>query len=173
MEKFNGRRAILTGLGGLGVLLLGSSANAQAKPAQVPSPPTKPKAPAHGAMKDAPAATPISPALKAIVESTADCERDGRVCLARCTDHLAAGVRKMEQCQRAVMNMLAVSTAMADVAGFRNADSKNIKALAAACAAFCRACAEACEAHAAHHEECKACMDSCLACAKACEAYAA
>jgi Cys-rich four helix bundle protein (predicted Tat secretion target) len=124
-------------------------------------------------MKDAAPAQPVSPALQAIIDSTAHCERDGRVCLARCTEHLAAGVHRMEQCQRAVMNMLAVTTAMADVVGFRNADPKNIKALAAACAAFCRACADACQPHASHHEECKQCMESCLACAKACEAYSA
>ncbi len=61
-------------------------------------------------------------------------------------------------------------SAMADVAGFRNADEKNMRALAAACAAFCRACEKACEAHAAHHVECKACLESCRACATACEA---
>jgi hypothetical protein len=79
----------------------------------------------------------------------------------------------MEQCQRAVMNMLSVTSAMADVAGYGNASAKHISALAASCAAFCRACASACEAHKDHHSECKACMESCLACAKACEALSA
>lgn len=109
-------------------------------------------------------------ALATIADTTAACQRDGRYCLARCTDHLAAGMKNMELCQRAVMNMLAATGAMADVAGYRNAEPKNIKALAAACALFCRACATNCEPHKDHHAECKACMESCLACAKACEA---
>lgn len=108
-----------------------------------------------------------------ILETTQTCVRDGRYCLARCTDHLAAGTPLMAECQRTVMNMLAVTEAMAEVAGYRNANPKQIKALAVACAEFCRACAKACEPHASHHEECKVCLDSCIACAKACEAYTA
>lgn len=79
----------------------------------------------------------------------------------------------MAECQRSVMNMLAVTEAMSAVAGYRNANPKQVKALAAACAEFCRACAAACEPHKDHHQECRACMDSCIACAKACEAYSA
>lgn len=120
--------------------------------------------------KDAPPAPPPSPKLTAIAASTADCQKAGRACLAGCTEHLAAGMTSMATCQRAVMNMLAVSGAMADVAGYNNADPKLIKSLAATCAAFCRACEKACEAHADHHAECKACMEACRACAAACEA---
>jgi Cys-rich four helix bundle protein (predicted Tat secretion target) len=123
----------------------------------------------HATPNDAPAA-PSSPALTAIAASTAECQQAGRACLAACTEHLVAGMTAMAPCQRAVMNMLAVSEAMADVAGFHNADPKHIKALAVACAQFCRACAAACAAHAEHHIECKACMDACKACATACEA---
>jgi Cys-rich four helix bundle protein (predicted Tat secretion target) len=119
---------------------------------------------------DAPAKAPPSAKLQAVINGTAECVQAGRVCLASCTEHLAMGMSDMASCQRAVMNMLAVCGAMADVAGFRNADEKNMRALAAACAAFCRACEKACEAHAAHHVECKACLESCRACATACEA---
>ncbi len=82
-------------------------------------------------------------------------------------------MKDMAGCQRAVMNMLSVVAAMADVAAFRNASPDLMKAMAKTCASFCRACAEACKPHAEHHAECKACMDSCLACAKACDAFAA
>lgn len=160
------RRDVLTGLAGLGALFVSSSACAQQQP------PADPHAGHHGA-KDAPPATPATPAQQAVIDSTAACARDGRVCLARCTDHLAAGTALMEHCQRAVMNMLSVVGAMGDVVGFRNAAPQNVKALAAACAAFCRACAEACKPHAEHHPECKACMESCIACAKACDGLAA
>ena len=85
----------------------------------------------------------------------------------------AAGMDTMAACQRAVMNMLSVVGAMADVAGFVNTTPANIRSLAMTCARFCDTCAEACEPHAAHHAECKDCREACLACAKACNALAA
>ncbi len=72
--------------------------------------------------------------LSAVVTATAECQRAGRVCLAHCTDFLADGMSAMADCQRAVMNMLAVTGAMSDVAGFGNATATNIAALAATCA---------------------------------------
>jgi Cys-rich four helix bundle protein (predicted Tat secretion target) len=159
------RRDVLTGLAGLGAALVAGAACAQQTP--------QARDPHEGhQMRDAPPAGPPSAELQAVIDATAGCQRAGRVCLARCTDHLAAGTPMMEHCQRAVMNMLAVVAAMADVAGYRNAAPANMKAMASACAAFCRTCAAACEPHSGHHEECKACMDACLACAKACEDFA-
>lgn len=151
------RREIITGLVGLGAALASAATIAESAPAA----------------KAAPAPASLSPQLKAVVESTADCLRAGRACLATCTDHLAAGMTDMADCQRAVMNMLSVVGATADVAGFANAAPANIKSLAATCARFCDTCAAACEPHAAHHEVCKACREACLACAKACNALAA
>ena len=163
------RRTLLASLAGVGATWLAARSHAQPKPA-----PAAPEHDKHTKPAKAPApAAPTTPVLQAIIDSTASCLRDGRVCLARCTDHLAAGMSSMDKCQRTVMNMLAVTEAMANVAGFRNADPKHIQALAAACASFCRACAAACEPHKDHHEECKACLNSCLTCAKACEAYKA
>jgi Cys-rich four helix bundle protein (predicted Tat secretion target) len=123
--------------------------------------------------KVAPTPGPLSTQHRAVVDSTAECLRAGRVCLARCTDHLAAGMNTMADCQRAVMNMLSVVGAMADVAGFANAGPANIRSLATTSARFCDTCAAACEPHAAHHEECKACREARLACAKDCNAFAA
>ena len=168
----------MVGLVGAAAGLLASQVSAQPKPSPAADPKAKPAGSGdksghgpHGEHAVTPAA-PVPPGLAAIIESTAACQRDGRICLARCTEHFAAGMH-MEQCQRAVMNMLAVTAAMADVAGYRNADPKNIKALATACAAFCRACAAACEPHKDHHPECKACFEACGTCAKACEALTA
>jgi len=128
---------------------------------------------AHSVAASTPAAalTPaLITALKDIVKTATECQRDGRVCLASCTDHLASGAHAMDRCQRAVMNMLSVTAAMAEVASYKNANPKQIAALAAACAGFCRACVEACEPHKDHHAECKACQQSCQSCAQACEA---
>lgn len=122
------------------------------------------------------AKAPASPAMtkeqKAVVDATADCMKAGEVCLAHCTDNLAGGDAAMAECQRAVMNMLAVCHAMFSVTSYRSAAAADIKAMAKACSAFCQACAKACEKHAAHHAECKNCMESCKACAKACDALA-
>jgi Cys-rich four helix bundle protein (predicted Tat secretion target) len=163
-----GRRDVFAGVAGVAALLAARGANAQPKP-------DKPADAQHhpAAHKSAASPPPPSPALAKILETTQACVRDGRVCLARCTDHLAAGAQGMAECQRSVMNMLAVTEAMSAVAGYRNANPKQIKALAAACAEFCRACAATCEPHKDHHRECKLCMESCMACAKACEGYSA
>ncbi len=155
-SMFN-RRNVLAGLAGFSAMALASRVRAE-------------DAHKHDAKHDAAPPAPLSAAHKAVIASTADCLRTGRVCLARCTDHLASGVPMMEHCQRAVMNMLAVVAAMADVAGYANAKPANLKLLANACAEFCRSCAEACKPHASHHEECQACMDACITCAKACDA---
>jgi Cys-rich four helix bundle protein (predicted Tat secretion target) len=170
----------MVGLVGAAAGLLANQVSAQPKPSPASAPRATPAAKppgdksGHGghAEHTVTPAAPVPPGLQAIVESTAACLREGRVCLAHCTEYLAAGHR-MEQCQRAVMNMLAVTAAMADVAGYRNADPKNIKALATSCAAFCRACAAACEPHKDHHAECKACFEACVTCAKACESLPA
>ena len=151
------RREVIAGLAGLGAALTSAATPAQSAPAG----------------KVAPTPAPLSAQHKAVVDSTAECLRAGRVCLARCTDHLAAGMDTMADCQRAVMNMLSVVGAMADVASFANATPANIRSLAMTCARFCDTCAAACEPHAAHHAECKDCREACLACAKACNALAA
>jgi Cys-rich four helix bundle protein (predicted Tat secretion target) len=158
-----GRRQVVTGLAGVGAALAAASARAQ----------TGADPHAGHVMNDAPAAPGLSGAHRAVVDSTADCLRTGRVCLARCTDHFASGMKEMVDCQRAVMNMLAVVAAMADVAGYANAAPRNLRSLALTCAEFCTACADACDPHAARHEECRACRDACLDCAKACKALAA
>jgi Cys-rich four helix bundle protein (predicted Tat secretion target) len=188
------RRGWITGLAGGTVALVALRGVAQAqdagatakpgdagvpkKPAATPKPhagPDHPPGHDHASHEhhDAPPALALTPAQKLLVESTADCQRAGRVCLARCTEHLAAGMSAMAACQRAVMNMLSVVGAMAEVAAYASADPKLIKQLAKTCAAYCRACAAACQPHAVQHEECKACEEACNACAKACEAMAA
>ena len=157
------RRALLVGVGAIGIAAVATRATealADGKPKSKPG------------MRDASAAGPLTAAHKAVIAETADCIAAGRICMARCTDHLATGMTTMAACQRAVMNMLAVTQAMADVAGYANTDSQLLQQLGKTCAAFCRNCAKACEPHADHHQECKACRDACLRCAKACDSLA-
>jgi len=113
-----------------------------------------------------------SPLLATIVNTANHCAHTGEACIAHCMALLASGDTSMADCNRSVHNMTAVCRAMAAVASYATAPVAEIKALAAACAQFCRNCAAACEKHSGHHEVCKQCMESCLACAKACEAFA-
>jgi Cys-rich four helix bundle protein (predicted Tat secretion target) len=173
------RRGWVAGLAGgaAALLALRGVAQGQATDAGVAKKPgdagAAPKPHAGHEHHDAAPAPALSPAYKALLDASVECVRAGRVCLSRCTDHLAAGMTDMAACQRAVMNMLAVVEAMTTVASYASADPKLVKQLAKACAAYCRACASACQPHSAHHAECKACEDACTACAKACEAVAA
>ena len=111
--------------------------------------------------------------IREVIEACLGCVRAGDACVAHCAMMLGNGDTSMADCNKAVHNMLATCRAMADIASYGTASPANLKALAAACASFCRACEKACEPHAGHHEACKACMESCHRCARACEALAA
>ncbi len=163
-ENLFQRRDVIVGLAGLVATAATTTAHAQS---------ADPSSHANHVKNDALPPASLTPVAMALISSTTDCIAAGRVCLARCTDHLAAGVSDMADCQRAVMNMLAVVTAMADVAAYSNSAPADARSLAAACAQFCDTCAEQCRPHANHHEECKACLDACLECAKACKAFVA
>lgn len=162
------RREVLTGIAGVGAVLLATDALAQKKEDA-----KKPEAPPKKTEKDAGPPSGVTPGLQAVLDASNACLATGSVCLAQCTDHLAAGMASMADCQRAVMNMLAVTEALARTSAYRNSDKKHHKALAAVCGDYCRACAVQCEKHAGMHAECKACGEACRACAKACDTYVA
>jgi len=163
-ENLLKRRNVIVGLAGLAATAAAARTHAQS---------TSPASHAEHMKKDAAARVSLTPAALALIGSTANCLAAGRVCLARCTDHLAAGMSDMADCQRSVMNMLSVVAAMAEVAAYSNSAPPDAGALATACARFCDTCAEQCEPHVAHHDECKTCRDACLECAKACRAFVA
>ena len=157
------RRELIAALAGLGTALAGSAALGETSGADAP--------PGHAHHAVPPPS--LTDEHRTVITSTAECQRAGRACLARCTDHLASGMADMAACQRAVMNMLSVTGAMADVAGYANSAPADMQSLAAVCARYCEACAQACEPHAVHHEECRACREACLSCARACRDLAA
>ncbi len=154
------RREIVTGLAALGTTTLAACA-------------ARAHGPAHATGAHHPATTPLSPQLSAVLSSATRCRTAGAICLAHCTDNLAAGDAHMAGCQRAVMNMLSVVSAMQEVAAYHSAEAASIAALARACAAFCRACEAQCAPHIDHHAECKECSEACRECAEACDALAA
>jgi len=112
-----------------------------------------------------------SSALTRMVETANHCAQTGEICIAHCMVLLGEGHAEMADCNKSAHNMAAVCRSLASVASFGSAPAADIKALATACAQFCRTCAAACKKHASEHEVCKACMDSCNDCADACEAY--
>jgi Cys-rich four helix bundle protein (predicted Tat secretion target) len=110
--------------------------------------------------------------LDDIFKTASDCVKAGTVCLRHCQEALSKGDLSLKDCQASVQNMLAACEAMASVAGQASAPEASLRAMAAACARFCRDCEAQCQKHAKHHKVCADCMKSCAACAKACEAYA-
>ena len=106
-----------------------------------------------------------------VVKAAQHCLGTGIACLRHCQEMLAKGETSMADCEATTENMLAACEAMVKIGGYRSAAEKDMKAMARACAAFCRACVETCAKH-KQHAPCAACLESCAACAKACEAYA-
>ena len=116
---------------------------------------------------------PVPKEIKNIVDAAGDCLKTGNICLAHCQVQLEAGDTSLAECQRMVMNMLAVCDGMAKLAAYNSCGEIELKQYAKNCATFCRSCEDACEKHVSHHAECKACHDSCKNCATACETFAA
>lgn len=121
----------------------------------------------------APAAAPASgSALDAIVAAAEHCLTKARACQRHCLQMLGRGDTTLKDCDDTVHNMLAACQAMATIGALRSASDEDVKAMAKACARFCRSCEATCKKHADKHKVCADCMESCAACAKACEAYA-
>lgn len=100
-----------------------------------------------------------------LVETAQGCTRSGQACLDHCMNLFKTGDTTVAACADSVVEMLAMTTALQQLA---SAQSKHIKAFAAVCKSACDDCAKECEKHADKHDECKACMDACKDCAKAC-----
>jgi len=145
------RREILATSVGLGVLAVSGAVRAQqAKPAKLDK-------------------------RGELLASLAECQRTGEDCVAHCAEELGKGNKEMANCNRRVLEMLAVTRATLTLAAM---NSSQAKSLATLCAQTCATCKEACAEHKAHfghgmHLACKACMEACERCEAACKAYAA
>jgi Cys-rich four helix bundle protein (predicted Tat secretion target) len=106
---------------------------------------------------------------QALIDAASDCIQRGQICLSHCLDLLSQGDKEMGDCAKSVNQMLAVCTAIQQLA---SQNSKHLPGLAKIAAEVCRDCEESCKKHADKHEECKACRDSCAACAKECRKIA-
>ncbi|MEM9692532.1 MAG: Csp1 family four helix bundle copper storage protein [Myxococcota bacterium] len=88
------------------------------------------------------------------------CLRAGEVCQEHCLRALRGGDTSLAACERAVDDMIAVVTAMTELA---HSDSPHQKVMASVVVPVSAACEKECAVHATHHAECKACMEACQA----------
>ena len=105
-----------------------------------------------------------------VVDTALDCVKNGQVCLDHCIDLFKQGDTSVADCADKVTEMLAMCTALSQMASYQ---SKHLAAFAKVCAAVCKDCKKACDKHADKHQACKACAESCEDCIKACENIAA
>ena len=104
-----------------------------------------------------------------LAAAAADCVQKGQVCLNHCLYLLGQGDKDMAACSKSVNQMLAMCSALQQLA---NQQSANLPRLVAIAMDVCDQCEKECKKHADKHEACKACGKSCVACAKECKKIA-
>jgi len=109
----------------------------------------------HGAM-----AAPAPRKFDALIPAFQTCMQAGQACVVHCNTLLAQGDTSMAECQRNVLDTLAVCQAVATLAGYGSAATGTF---AKQSVPVMQACVAACKPHIEHHAECKACHDACVA----------
>ncbi len=104
-----------------------------------------------------------------LVDTALDCIKTGQACLDHCFELFKQGDNSVANCADKVNEMLAMCTALTQMA---SSQSKHLAEVAKVCAAVCKDCKKECEKHAKKHAACKACAESCEKCIKACEKIA-
>lgn len=104
-----------------------------------------------------------------LIKAAADCIQTGQSCVRHCLDLLGQGDKEMAACAISVNQMLAICTAIEQLASF---DSKHLAKLAKVAVEVCKECETECRKHEQKHAECKACADACAVCLKECQAIA-
>ncbi len=113
----------------------------------------------------APPAAKPNDANQALAAAAAACVNSGSACLQHCLSSLASGDTMMAACSRAVVDMLAQTRALVDLA---NAGSKHLKAAAKVASDIAKDCEADCRKHQAMSPTCKKCGDDCAALIAAC-----
>lgn len=104
-----------------------------------------------------------------LIDATSECVQKGQACLNHCFELLGQGDKEMAACAKSVNQMLAVCTALQQLA---SAQSPHLSKMARVAADVCKDCEEECRKHAKKHTECRDCAEACAACLKACKAVA-
>jgi len=105
------------------------------------------------------------PYLK-LIQTTGDCIQKGQLCIDHCLMLLADGDKEMAACARSVHQMLALCTALQQLASYQ---SKQVKAVALIAMDMCKECEDECRKHEKKHAVCHDCAEACAACSKACK----
>lgn len=106
----------------------------------------------------------------AIIDAALDCVKKGQACNDHCINLVKAGDTSIAACMDTVTEMLAMCTALSQMA---SSQSRHLTALTKVCIAVCEDCEKECRKHENKHAECKACAESCHACIEACKKVAA
>jgi len=105
-----------------------------------------------------------------LTSAAADCIQKGQACLSHCLMMLGDGDKTMAGCSKSVNQMLAMCTALQQLA---NQQSPLLPKFATLAMEACKQCEDECKKHADKHQVCKDCAESCAACYKQCKAIAA
>jgi Cys-rich four helix bundle protein (predicted Tat secretion target) len=100
-----------------------------------------------------------------IATAAANAVTKGLACADHCVEMLAQGERDMAECLEHVLDLVAVSEALAKLAANHSQHLGQSAKLAAAVAADC---AKACDKHRKHMKTCQECYDACKDLEKAC-----
>lgn len=104
-----------------------------------------------------------------LIGTAGTCIEKGNLCIAHCLTLLGDGDKEMAACAKSVHQMLAVCTALQQLA---TQQSPHLGEMAKLAAATCKECEAECKKHADKHAACKDCMEACAACRKECESFA-
>ncbi len=107
---------------------------------------------------------------QAVIDTALKCLASGQACLDHCMELFKQGDTSVADCADSVNEMLAMCTALSQMASYR---SSHLLAMARVCADVCRDCEKACRKHEKKHAQCRACANDCADCIKACEAIGA
>lgn len=105
-----------------------------------------------------------------LVQAALDCVKAGQTCTNHCIGLFKRGDTSTAACMAAVTEMLAMCTALSQMASY---NSVYLPALASVCAKVCQNCEQECRKHENKHSACKACAESCAHCITECEKVAA
>lgn len=105
-----------------------------------------------------------------LVQAALDCEKTGQACIEHCINLFKQGDTSTATCMEAATEMLAMCTALSQMASYH---SVHLPAIAKVCAAVCKDCEQECRKHEDKHAACKACAESCFHCNAECEKIAA
>lgn len=103
----------------------------------------------------------ISKQENALLDSLAACTRTGEICIAHCIRLIANGEHQMVDCQKSVLNMVALAEALHGVVAYGTAEKEHVTSLVKTAQMFMANCEKECLKHAKYHAECRECAEAC------------